>query len=303
MQYLLKEIAVFVRIAERGSFRAAGEDLHLTQSAMTQRLKKLEAALDVRLLDRTTRHVAPTPVGLSFLPIARRMLMQFDQCMADLGDLIHARTGQVKIASLISVATCVLPGVLKRFGEDHPNVDVRVIDDAERQIAAHVLHGDADFGIDMKTDETRPDLVETPLIEDRYVLICRSDHPLASSSPIAWDALHSVPLITLGARSGTNRLMLNRLAGSPPGSRWRYEVQHLSTLMAMVEEGIGVGIAPELTIGKPSATSVVRRALVKPEFTRTIVLVERRDVELSPAARELRNTVVRALRHDASLEN
>ena len=296
MDYLLKEIEVFVKIAERGSFRAAGDDLHLTQSAMTQRLKKLEAALGVRLLDRTTRHVAPTAIGQNFLPIARRMLMQFEQSMSDLTDLIEARTGQVNLASLISVATCVLPRILKSFGHDHPNVGVRVIDDAERQIAAHVLRGDADFGIDMQTDDPRPDLIETPLAKDRYVVICRPEHPLASQRYVAWDALAESPLILLGARSGTNRLMPRQLAGAPLASRWRYQVQHLSTLIGMVAEGVGVGIAPALALDNRQGGELARVRLVNPDLTRTIVLVERHDVELSPAASLLRNALLSAFK-------
>ena len=288
MEYLLKEIDVFVKIIELGSFKAAAQQLHLTQSAMTQRLKKLEGTLGARLIDRTTRTVSATAVGQSFLPVAKRMLMQFEQSMDDLKDLIQARTGQVTIASLISVATYVLPGALRRFGDDHPNVGVRVLDDSEQEISAYVRRGEAEFAIHMQTATSDPDLITTPIIEDRYVLICRPDHPLASRRAIAWEALDAMPLVTLGTRSGTSRLLLARFANSLRGTNWRYEVQHLSTLIGFIEAGLGVGVVPAMAMRGNAGRHLVQRALVKPSFRRTVVLMQRRGIELSPAAESLK---------------
>jgi DNA-binding transcriptional LysR family regulator len=288
MEYLLKEIDVFVKIIELGSFKAAARELHLTQSAMTQRLKRLEDALGVRLIERTTRSVSPTVVGREFLPVAKRMIIQFERSMEDLQDLIQAKTGQITIASLISVATYVLPAVLKRFATDHANVGVRILDDTEQEIAAHVRRGEAEFGIDMAIAGSDPDLASTPVLEDRYVVACHAEHPLAARRTVPWEALADLPLLILGARSGTNQLLLSRFSGAPPSSNWRYEVQHLSTLMGMVEEQLGVGIVPEMAMRKRPGSHLVQRRLVKPDFRRTIVLVERQGVGLSPAAERLK---------------
>jgi DNA-binding transcriptional LysR family regulator len=299
VDYLLKEIDVFVKIIDLGSFKAAAEELNLTQSAMTQRLKRLEDALGVRLVDRTTRSVAPTAVGRDFLPTARRMVLQFEQSMADLQDLIQVRTGQVTIASLISAATYILPIALERFGRDHPNVNVRILDDVEQVIATHVRRGEADFGMDMQTSEPSPGLTMTPLLSDRYVVACRPEHALASRRSVSWNTLADLPLVLLGARSGTNRLLVSHLAGVSYSNKWRYEVQHLSTLIGMVEAGVGVGIVPELAMRARSAPRLVQRRLVDPDFTRTIVLVERQATELSPAAEKLKSVVVETFQRAA----
>ncbi|WP_420565129.1 LysR family transcriptional regulator [Thalassobaculum sp.] len=289
MDYLLKEIAVFVRIIELGSFRAAAEDMHLTQSALTQRLKKLEEAVGVRLIERTTRSVAPTAVGRSFLPVAKRMLVQFEQSMEDLNTLIQARTGQVTIASLISVATYVLPGALKRFNEAHPNVSVRIFDDPEQEIAGRVRRGEAEFGIDMETAAPDPEIEMTALLEDRYVLVFHPGFPGVPDGPVAWADLAELPLVTYGARSGTNRLMHERLADLPRTGQWRYEVQHLSTLMGLVRAGLGVGIVPTLAMAGQDEGALLQRPLVAPDMRRSLVLVQRRGAELSPAAEILKS--------------
>jgi DNA-binding transcriptional LysR family regulator len=296
LEYLLKEIDVFVKIIELGSFRAAADELNLTQSAMTQRLKRLEDALGVRLIERTTRSVSPTAVGRDFLPAAKRMILQFEQSMADLKDLIQAKTGQATVASLMSVATYILPAALSAFNKAHPNVSVRILDDVEREIAAYVRRGEAEFGIDMQTTAPEPGLRTTPLLEDRYVVACRAEHPLASRRSVSWAALTNVPLVTLGARSGTNQLLVSQLADAPRSSKWRFEVQHLPTLIGMVEEGVGVGIVPEMVMRARAADDLVQRRLVKPDLKRMIVLVERQGSELSPAAERLKAAILDTFR-------
>jgi len=293
MSYLLKEIVVFVKIIELGSFKAAAHELHLTQSAMTQRLKKLEDMMGVRLIERTTRTVASTAVGRSFLPVAKRMITQFEQSMADLTDVIHGRAGQVVIASLISVATYVLPAAIGHFGEAHPNVGVRVLDDSEQEIAEYVRRGEAEFAIDMHTATTNPELIVTPVMEDRYVLACRPDHPLAADGPVPWEALTEMPIVMLGPRSGTSRLMLSHLAGAQRSPMWRYEVQHLSTMIGFIEAGLGVGIVPGMAMRSVRAQHLAQLTLVKPDFRRTVVLVQRRGAELSPAAEQLKAFLLR----------
>ncbi|MDF1792955.1 MAG: LysR family transcriptional regulator [Thalassobaculaceae bacterium] len=294
MDYLLKEIGVFVRIIELGSFKAAAEDLHLTQSALTQRLKKLEEALGVRLIDRTTRSVAPTAVGRSFLPVAKRLLMQFEQSMTDLNNLIQARTGQVTIASLISVATYVLPVALKRFSQAHPNVSVRIFDDPEQEIAGRVRRGEAEFGIDMQTATLDPEIEAIPVLQDRYVLVFPADHPALPEGPVAWDALADLPLVTYGSRSGTNQLMHARARNLPGTGKWRYEVQHLSTLLGLVRAGLGVGIVPTMAMRGQEDAVLAQRPLVEPDLRRDIVLVQRHGVDLSPAAEILKSFILNA---------
>lgn len=292
MDYPLKEIDVFVKIVERGSFKAAAEELHLTQSAATQRLKKLEEALGTRLIERTTRTVSPTVVGRQFLPLAKRLLLQVDQSMADLADLAGGRSGTVTISSLISVATHILPAALQRFSASKPDIGVRIIDDAEREIAAHVRRGEAEFGIDMDTADTEPDIASIPVLDDPYVFICHPEHAHAAEAPVTWDELAEMNPMMLGSRSGTSQLILSQVAPRSAGGSSRHEVQHLSTLIGFVEAGVGGGVVPSMAIRGRAGAGIVHRRIVEPELRRTIVLLQRRGGELSPAAEHLKTCLL-----------
>jgi DNA-binding transcriptional LysR family regulator len=293
-EFGLKEIDVFVKVVELGSFVKAAQDLRLTQSALTQRLKKLEDALGARLIDRTTRTVAPTAVGRSFLPAAKRMITQFERSIADVQDVIGIHGGRVTIASLISVATNILPGAIRGFGALHPNVAVRIFDESEQDIVDYVRRGDAEFAIDMEMDEPDPGLVFTTVMRDRFVMACRRDHPLASGGSVRWEALTDMPVVTLGQRSGTSRLLFAQLPKAKNNVAWRYEVQHLSTKMAFIEAGLGVGVIPEMSMQTMAGRALVYRPLVDPDLARAIVVVERRNATLSPAAAALKKAVMTA---------
>jgi DNA-binding transcriptional LysR family regulator len=270
--------------------------MRLTQSALTQRLKKLEDALGARLIDRTTRTVAPTAIGQTFLPAARRLLAQFERTVADIQDVVDIRGGRVTIASLISVATNILPAVLERFGARHPTVRVRVLDESEQDIVEHVRRGDAEFAIDMEMDAPDADLIFTTVMQDRFVMACRRDHPLAAGGPVRWEALTDMPVVTLGQRSGTSRLLYAQLPRAENNLAWRYEVQHLSTKMAFIEAGLGVGIIPEMSMQTHTGAggALVYRPLVEPDLSRSIVIVERRAATLSPAAAALKEALIDA---------
>ncbi len=111
-----------------------------------------------------------------------------------------------------------------------------------------------------------------------------------------WSALAGMPVIALGSRSGTSRLLDSHMAEPPAGPGWRLEVQHLSTLIGLLEAGIGVGIVPSMVMAGMASRRLVARPLTDPGLTRRLVLLERRGATLSPAAETLKGMLVSSLR-------
>ena len=96
-------VQAFVAIADRGSFQSAADSLHITQTAITQRLRKLETHLGVTLIERTTRSMALTVIGRNFLPQARRLLAELADALVEIRETGEARRGDVSIACVPSV--------------------------------------------------------------------------------------------------------------------------------------------------------------------------------------------------------
>lgn len=285
----IEDVRAFLAIAELGSFSKAADRLAVSQSALTRRIQKVEDHLDARLFDRSTRRVALTAVGREFNPLAQRMVGEFERSLGLIGDVIQKRRGVVTVASLMTVAFGLLPGVAGRFGTEHPNVRLRILDATGPEIAGHVRSGEAEFGIDME-GESDAELAFEPLAVERYVLACRPDHPLAGDAPLRWSAIGDRACIVLGPQSGIGR----QLRAAVPALNWQFEVQHLSTVMGFLAAGLGAAAIPSLALSSTSAANLVSRPLSDPAVERRIGIIRRRGAALSPAALSLRESIVSA---------
>jgi DNA-binding transcriptional LysR family regulator len=291
----LEDVRAFVAIVDLGGFNRAADALAITQSALTRRLQKLEDGIGGRLLDRTTRSVSLTAVGRQFLAPARRMLAQFSDSVAEIRDVIALRGGRVSVSALMTVSAFILPQVTARFRARHPDVRVRVFDATGADIPEHVRRGEAEFAIDMETNEANRDLDFTPLLRDRLVMACHRDHPLAGAGPVRWQKLETLPVVTLGGKSAIGQWLAGRwpVEGGRAGA---IEVQHVSTLTAFLEAGLGVGVLLSIAMQAAGATALVYRPLVEPTLERTLGIVTAPGAALSPAAVAYRDILFDAMR-------
>jgi len=283
-------VQAFIAIADRGSFQGAADALHVTQTAITLRLRKLEEFLGVTLIERTTRSIALTEIGRDFLPQARRLLGELADALVEIRESGIARRGDVSIACVPTVGVQYLPRIMQAYSARYPHNRIKILDHASSAVAEAVLRREAEFGINI-AGEHHPELVSLPLTEDRYVLICHEDHPLAKRRRIAWVQLQPYPLIFAGEVSGNRALLDPALKANSLALRSFYEVQRSSTAVGLVAQGVGVAVVPRLAIQKGAYPSVRMVELADPVVSRTLVLVTRKTARLSPAAQALYDTI------------
>lgn len=279
-------VQAFVAIADQGSFGRAAQSLHITQTGLTRRLQNLEAFLGVKLVERTTRSVALTGIGRDFLPQGRRLLAELSGALAEIRETGKALRGDVTIACVPTVGIHYLPRIVQRYSSLHPENRIRILDHPSHDVIEAVRRREAEFGINILGAHDA-ELVSIPLLQDRFVLACRADHALAGRRRIAWKQLEPYPLIFAGHESGNRHLLDAALAGEALELRSHYEVQHSSTAIGMVAEGIGAAVVPELALQKGSYPTVAMVPLDHPVVSRTIVLLSRRNAYLAPAAQSL----------------
>ena len=290
MKINVPDLEAFVAVAELSSFRRAAEHVHLSQPALSRRIGKLEGALGVRLFDRTTRVVHLTAVGRDFLVKARALLDGLEHSLLALGDVAASRAGEVTVACVPSAAYYFLPNVINRFHSRYPGIRVRIIDEAANATLAAVIRGEADFGLNFIGTQD-PDVEFEPLLREPFVLACRKDHVLASRRSVSWAQLGAHDYMTVSKSSG-NRLIIDlALAEMRTRPTWFYEVRHVSTLLGLVEAGLGVAAVPRLAMPSRGHPLLVSVPLVEPTVERTLGIVRRRGRALSPAALELYDLV------------
>lgn len=286
MNFDLTELRAFAAVAELGSFHAAAEALHLSQSALSRRIGKLEQALGVRLFERTTRHVGLTAVGRDFSRKARGLIDDLDEYLLGIRELAATRMGEITVACVPSAVEYFLPPALRRYHERHPNIRVRIVGEGATEVLWSVVRGEAEFGLNY-IGAQEPEIDFAPILRETFVLVCRHDHPLARRREVTWAELGAFTFITVAKASG-NRLVLDlALAGLPVRPRWIYEVRHVSMLPPLVEAGLGIAVVPRLVMPAGEHPTLASIAISEPTVTRTLGLIRRRGRSLSPPARRL----------------
>jgi DNA-binding transcriptional LysR family regulator len=284
------DLQAFLAVVDAGSFHRAAGLLNMSQPSVSRRIKALEGALGVVLLERTTRRVKPTTIGRALDPMLRRLVCEFENCVFSLGDFGVRHPGELTVASIATAASCFLPRVLKKFTAVHPDIRFRIVDLSAEEGLECVARGEAEFGINF-LGASRPDLKFTPLIDDNFVVACRADHAFASRKSINWSDLSGQSLI-ISQRSGNRALIDQALARSNLRLNWSFEVVHLSTSFGLVEAGVGISIVPRLARPLTENRSIAVVPVCDPVVHRTVGIVERRTGQFSRAATAFRQMLV-----------
>ncbi|MGE4452204.1 LysR family transcriptional regulator [Castellaniella sp.] len=282
----LQELQAFVAVADKLSFREAADFLSISPPALSRRIEKLEMLLSARLFDRSTRRVELTNVGRAFLDRARRALDELEQGVLGIEDLAAHYRGVVTVACVPSVAYYFLPSVIKTFTQLYPKIRVQILDEGANTVLNDVLNFRADFGVNfIGTQET--DLHFEPILSERFVLAVPANHRFARRRQIRWRELVGERFITVGKNSGNRVLLDSALASLKERPTSFFEVAHVSSLLGLVEVGLGVAAVPKLALSAENQSTHKGIALIEPEVSRTLGLLYRKNDDLSPTAHVL----------------
>lgn len=285
-------VQAFVAIADQGGFQRAAGTLNITQTALSRRLQTLESFLGVKLVERTTRSVALTRIGENFLPQARRLMTDLSAALVEIRETGRALRGDVTLACVPTVGVQYLPRILQDYCARFPDNRIKVLDHASSGVAQAVLRREAEFGINI-AGQHHPELSSIPLLEDRFVMICRDDHPLAAKKRLSWKQLEPHRVIFPGNDSNNTPLLRLALGEARLALHAVFEVQRSSTAVGLVAQGIGVAVVPSLAIQAGAYPNIRVVALADPVVTRTFVLIARRSAHLSPAAQALYDMILK----------
>jgi LysR family transcriptional regulator, carnitine catabolism transcriptional activator len=289
----LVQLEAFAEVAQRANFRAAAAALHVSQPALSRTIRLAEAALDTRLFDRDTRRVQLTAAGRELLPIAKRILADFNGAFSELAQFLEGRSGHVKVAALPSLGVAVLPAAVASFREAHPRARFSIIEGPADFVRACIEDGRADFGVTVRPQGDEP-LRYVHCVDDPFVLLCRSDDPLAARSTATWSAFAGRPFIP-SARSSSIRPLVDavflqkRIQVEPA-----LEFPSIAMAGALVRAGLGITALPRLALHLIAREGLAAVPLHGPSLSRPIGLVTRAGRSLSPITRAFMETLAKA---------
>ncbi len=282
----LKQLEIFVAVAEQNGFRRASEKLNLSQSAVTAHIKLLEAHLGVPLFHRTTRSVRMTEAGENLYRRAGRVLDGLEDIVRIFHDEAAMGRGRVLLTSAPSFAATRLPTILARFRERNPNITVHVREAYATDMLDILRRGDADFAIG-PVEKVLREFEFRQFLTDGYCAVVAADHPLAGQKDIPLSALSDETILALPLPSRTRIQVESAFQSAGMTLVPHFEMLHHQTLISMAEQGLGVAILPETAVPRSKDGAYWAARIKHPQLTRRIGIITLRGQTLAPGASEL----------------
>lgn len=251
----LKQLEVFIAVAQSGNVTRAAESLSITQSATSMSLSDFETQLGRKLFDRVGKRLQLNDAGRLLLPkaldaIAR--IQEIEAMAASDAPLI----GQLRIGASLTIGNYMLPGLIGSFMRTHAGAHV-TLDVANTR---HVIQALEHFQIDVGFIEGfchEPDIEVIPWCRDELVIFAAAGHPLALQQHITPDDLAATDWILREPGSGTREVFDNAVLGRIPRLNLLMEFSHTEALKRAVETGIGIGCASRRTLEESLARGSV----------------------------------------------
>ncbi|WP_062382092.1 LysR family transcriptional regulator [Pseudomonas abietaniphila] len=281
MKNAIQHIRAFLAVADSGSFAKAATELNLSPSALTVQIQQLEQWLGVTLLERSPRHVSLTAAGQNNRGPMEKLLLDLDNIVSGSRDLAGLRRGVVTIAALPSLCSGALPPVLKTFRDQFPGVEIRLRDVVAQRIDALVREGEVDFGVGVRARMSHGLDFQVVMV-DRLTVFVPARHPLAIRPSITLSELAGEPIILTGRDSSVRERVEQLFSAEGLTLTPGLEANYMSTVMAMVRQGLGVTLLPESA--DEGRGDLVQVRIEHDGVNREIGLITRAGLELSPAA-------------------
>ncbi|MGR3623391.1 LysR family transcriptional regulator [Pseudophaeobacter sp.] len=286
MSIKIEMLRCFAIVARRGKLSEAAAQLGRTPSAVSMMLKQLEGHLGEPLFE-TDRKNKLSALGEFVLEQAEHELRQFDSTIQAIEGYAKARRGRVRIAAVPSVAGSILPQAILNYSKDFPDVKIELRDMDSASVLREVMRERVDLGI-ATANQHSGSLNRQDLLSDAFGLVCPALHPLARlDRPLSWEDLPP------------HHFIANDLSAQIPAeaSRQLHEgsllkVHNMTSLLAMVQAGLGVTILPEMTAKLAESYGLIFCPLADASTRRQIHLLRKADTPASPAARELERQII-----------
>jgi DNA-binding transcriptional LysR family regulator len=209
---LMRHLSFFVTLAQEKHFKKAADLCNVTQPTMSTAIRKLEEDLGAALVVRDHRYLGLTPEGEKALAWGRQILADYDSLQDDLHGMQKGLTGTLRLGVIPAAMPCV-SFLTERVCARHSRIQVDIRSMTSRAIQRALDIFEIDGGVTYLDNEPLQNVHRVPLYHERYVFVCRQDHPLASLKSITWSQAVKEPLCLL-SEDMQNRRILNAIAAS-----------------------------------------------------------------------------------------
>jgi LysR family transcriptional regulator, benzoate and cis,cis-muconate-responsive activator of ben and cat genes len=279
----LRHLVYFREVARRLHFRKAAEVLAIAQPALSRQIAQLEAALGVRLLNRSSRRVELTPAGAALLDRVEPVLAALQRVPADMKAVAEGRVGRLRVAFTGLAMATVLPDILRGFHRQFPAIRLELNESPTALQIAALQAGEIDCGF-FHPDGPSPGIETTLLLRERNGVLLPSDHPLRTKKSLQLKDLAGTPFVLFPRANnpGFYDRVLAAFASSGVAPRIAEEVWPRSNGVGLVRAGVGATFAAP-SEAKHLPDKVIFRTLAGPTPESRLVVGWRSEPKPQPA--------------------
>ena len=252
----IAHLRAVVALADHASFTAAANWLQVSQPNLSRTVAEAERRLGVRLFVRTTRSVDLTGDGHEVTAYARRVLLEFDDGLEQIGRFVSGDRGTVTIACLPSIAATFLPPYIVDFRSTHPDVSVHIRDGLRDDVVASVRDGSVDFAVVAASGRAN-DLMRTTVSTDAFVCALPPNHALAQRPSLLWTDLAGQPFVAFGPESSIASHVQLGLESAGVDVGPSVQAHNVAAVAGLTAAGLGITVIPELVVPMMSFANLI----------------------------------------------
>jgi len=286
----LHRLELFLSVLDAGGVARAAQSRRLSQPAVSEHLRGLEAYFGLQLFERAGRGVRPTAAARQIEPFVRQALGLVRSAEQAAVELRGLRAGAVAVGASTTPGTYLLPTVLGRFQAAHPGVALTLRIGDTREVEQWVAAGAVELGV-IGEAPVRPGLVAEPWVQDELVAIVARRHPLARRRALSGAALAHEPYIAREEGSSTRAVAERFLAEQGVTLRPVMELGSTEAVREAVAAGLGVALVSRHAV-RARDLRVVPLQLKGRRCVRDLLVIRREATPLSPAAARLREMLL-----------
>ncbi|GAB5378837.1 MAG: LysR family transcriptional regulator [Aliiglaciecola sp.] len=286
-----KQLQAFVTLAQSNTFAEAAEKIHLSQPALSSSIKKLEQQLGGELFSRTTRKVALSKEGAEFVPVAMRLIHDWDSSLADMRDLFAMQRGKLTLAAMPSFASSILPKIVKSFHQQWHGINLTIRDVVMEDVINLVRVGRAEIGFSFETEQL-DGLVFKTLMTNEFIAVFAPQHPLAQRDTVSWHEIAQYHFVAMN-RGSSIRLWIEQFTQQHDlRLNIVVEANQLSTVGEFVKTDMGVSVVPGICQQQFSQSGLACVAIEGVNLSRKIGMLKTHRKSLSVPAKAMWESIL-----------
>jgi DNA-binding transcriptional LysR family regulator len=287
MKFDLDDLRLMVHTSESNSVTRGAAALHISVPAASARIRNLEDALSIKLLNRTSAGVTLTPPGESFVHHSRAVLAQIGHLMSDLQEYASGIKGHLRVFSSTTAIGEFLPPVMRQYLIGHPNINIDLREHLSNDIVRAVRQGQTDIGIVAGNVRTE-NLEVVPYRRDRLVLVVPRGHELATQASVEFADTLDHDHIGLHEASAIHAFLRQISDDLHRPIRQRIQVGSFEVACRMIEANVGIGVLPESAAHRHAQTMAIAIVPLRDDWSQRAMHICVRSMDALPAfARDL----------------